>query len=453
MSNNKDLVGVPRAATIETVAHEEAKSESVVLLPLELKDPAFVNVLTALRSKRLLNAEEATTLKTCYMEWDRAVATSPDDLKQSTSSKEPDKLSALVMTKMGWKAQLPTYMEPLPPKLTNEDRAFVMKYTQEHNNESIPVLVAGVLDGHGEEGDAVAEWSRHEFLRRLPCVLLEVETLKVASMMTAGELEVKVKAALSELIVSIDRDLPEPAATNGGATISIVLHYRNVLYFVNTGDSQSYLVAAIVASSNRFASDKAKESSSAGQLQQAVYVLDSWECWSTFLHNPLSERARLEAAGMQVSDGGRVTCNTAAYDLCMSRSIGDREMVGVIATPQVSCLRVTTLNDLMAERYNRKMLSEANKSGDSSKATSGTEASQVITADNVRLFAVSATDGFFDQVPSYKFHSLLAESLIGNKEHVALTVEGMFNEATRKALDKSEQTYCDDMAIAIAQIV
>jgi hypothetical protein len=36
---------------------------------------------------------------------------------------------------------------------------------------------------------------------------------------------------------------------------------------------------------------------------------------------------------------------------------------------------------------------------------------------------------------------------------VALTVEGIFDAATRKALDKSEQTYCDDMAIAIAQIL
>jgi hypothetical protein len=204
MSNNKDLVGVPRAATIETVAHEEATSESVVLLPLEgaatmetaaasksvvllppeIKDPTFQKVLTALRSNRSLSTEEAATLETCFLEWDRAVATSPDDLKPTTASKTPDKLSALAMTKMGWKAQNPAWMESAPPKLTNEDRAFVMKYTQEYNDESIPVLVVGVLDGHGEEGDRVAEWSRHELLHRLPCVLLEVETLKVTSMMT-----------------------------------------------------------------------------------------------------------------------------------------------------------------------------------------------------------------------------------------------------------------------------
>jgi serine/threonine protein phosphatase PrpC len=289
-------------------------------------------------------------------------------------------------------------------------------------------------------------------LHRLPCVLLEVETLKVTSMMTAKELNAKIKDALSELIVSIDRDLPEPAATNGWATISLVLDYRNVLYFVNTGDSQSYLVAAIVASSNRFASDKAKESSSGGQLRLAT-VLES-----TNLHKPLKEWARLAAAGMQVTDYGSVACQAAAYTMCMSRSIGDREMVGLIATPEVTSQPYTSFTNRMVGRYEATLELEAkNNAGGSVEATSGTEASSTevaaITTDNVRLFAVSATDGLFDHVSSDKFCSLLAEGLLGNKEHVALTVEGIFDAATRKALDKSEQTYCDDMAIAIAQIL
>jgi serine/threonine protein phosphatase PrpC len=298
----------------------------------------------------------------------------------------------------------------------------------------------------------VAEWSRHEFLRKLPCVLLEVETWKAASMTAADTLEAKIKEALSELIVSIDRDLPEPAATNGGATISFVLHYRNVLYLVNTGDSQSYLVVAIVASRNRSASDNGKESPSGAQLQ-AVTVLDSLQCWSTDLHKPLKERARLEAAGMQVTDRGRVKCNTAAYTMCMSRSIGDREMVGLIATPEVESLPDTVFNDSTVERYHRNLRSEAIDAGSSTSIEASQAEDAAITTDNVRLFAVSATDGIFDHVSSYKFCSLLAEGLLGNKEHIALTVERIFNEAKSEALDKSEQMNYDDMAIAIAQIL
>jgi serine/threonine protein phosphatase PrpC len=396
-------------------------SNAIVLRPLDVLDCAFKNVVSALRSNRPLDSVEAATLETCFLEWNG----SEEDFKQNAAPRAPDELTALVMTKMGWRTARP-YMKDLP-KLTNEDRCFVMKYTQEYNNESIPVLVVGVLDGHGAEGEAVAEWSRHEFLRRLPRVLHEVEKLKVAYKMTEYALQAAIKDALSKLIVSMDRDLPEAAATNGGTTISFVLRYRKVLYLVNTGDSQSFLGVASVNPAN----DQAREWVGEGQ-----YVLRSYVTYSTELHTPLSERARLEAAGMRVTNNNRVMCDTTAepYSLSMSRSIGDRDAVGVIATPRIRSVDERTLVDAEVSLCNAEMQS-------------------AITNENVRLFIVSATDGILNHIDKETIWRGLRRALLGKEKHVVLAAEEIFDEATRESYQKSNNVYCDDMAIAIAQIL
>jgi serine/threonine protein phosphatase PrpC len=406
----------------EMETSEKIASNTVVLLPFDVLDCAFKNVVAALRSNRPLNSVEAATFETSFLEWNRSEA----DLKQNAASLAPDRLTALVMTKVGWRTARP-YMNDLP-KLTNEDRCFVMKYTQEYNNESIPVLVSGVLDGHGAEGEAVAEWSRREFLRRLPRVLHEVEQKsKVASKMTSYDLREPITDALSKLIVSIDRDLPEAISTNGGTTISFVLHYRKVLYLVNTGDSQSFLA---------FASENPANEQDRKWVGDDQYVLRSYVGLSTDLHTPHSERARLEAAGMRVTSSNRVICDTTAerYSLSMSRSIGDRDAVGVIATPHIKSFSEPFLVDLEVSRCNAELQS-------------------AITNENVRLFVVSATDGILNHVDKEIIWSGLQRALLGKKKHVVLAAEAIFDDATRCSYEKSNNVYCDDMAIAIAQIL
>jgi serine/threonine protein phosphatase PrpC len=206
----------------------------------------------------------------------------------------------------------------------NQDRAVLVKpYVTKQTSNQKRSFLAGVFDGHGHDGHAVAQAAADA----LPAVL--AEKLNAADCCQTDEW---IAQQLKETFLAVNLELPPFAALRGGCTASVTLRIGTKLFIANAGDSRTIVVAN----------------------ENATTTADAEIIYETRLdkaHLP-EEKARIEGMGGKIHippkhlAGSRVVVYSSAakppepIGLAISRSLGDWEWkeVGVVAEPIVDVL-------------------------------------------------------------------------------------------------------------------
>lgn len=299
----------------------------------------------------------------------------------------------------------------------NQDRAFVHVRANEYS-------VSGVMDGHGTLGHFVAEWCRYELLLRLTTLDLKDQPAN------------EVVKLLSDLVIGMDRDIPQRYSQDGGATASFVFQHVNKLYFCNTGDSQSFLVAAIVQHN---------------QLQDVNIA------FATKLHSPTDpqEKERLEAAGMRVvleegeSRAWYTTESGQSFGLAMSRALGDHDAKpGIIADPSIDVVDVDeVIASIVQKGQTNQDCQEILPDGTT------VEKCESVSAEDIRLFVVSVTDGIIDYLKLDAIAYQLAQGFYEeNKQNVVSSAADIIHQAAGKWQEAMNGLYRDDIAIVVTKV-
>ncbi|GAX13548.1 hypothetical protein FisN_27Lh046 [Fistulifera solaris] len=292
----------------------------------------------------------------------------------------------------------------------NQDRSLV--WLSETN------ILSGVMDGHGTAGHFVAEYVRHDLLRRLWNKTNDIEPW------------------LHEVFLQTDQAIPDELAHHGGCTCSLVYQSGEQIYFANTGDSQSFLAAAY------------------GDNEMHVQIM-----YETRLDKPghPDEAQRLQHAGAHVTgateeDDARVWATDPATGhtsgLAMSRVLGDRHHTAVIADPSIQVIDLKAMKEKVIQDYNlyrtqqcQQVTIHADGSSDPCPLAEKPEA--------VHFFVVSATDGVMDFLEPLEIAQTMAGYLYGNQGHPYLGMEDLLWRSTH--LWQQHGQYRDDMAIAYAK--
>jgi len=411
-------------------------------------------------------ATSAIILTPCEVYWDSAVRVALQQFKEPTDSRDGDALWETALrpcfyhqhrpNSSGAEQQQQQQQQPISAvtvtligdkggKLLdqiNQDRAFV------YIDSSTTIL--GVLDGHGSKGHHVAEWARHELLRRLP---LQLSTLNGSD---------DPSRLIQSTVIDVDRDMPAWMASDGGATASFVVRRGDALYFSNTGDSQSFLVAAVVGNDKDTNDDNV--------------LLDVVIAFATELHKPDApgEKSRLEQGGMLVqketpNDDARAwykDTDGGTYGLAMSRALGDRGAAAVIAEPTVTAISMAQTRTRVAQEYNDKKKAQQEQVCAASAVNAGetcqtTINDNIIQEDQVKLFVVSCTDGLLDYLTldsmGFQLASALYENRSNNKSNnnkhtiVAAAAE-LLHQSSALWHAEHRGEYRDDMAMAVVQL-
>jgi serine/threonine protein phosphatase PrpC len=313
----------------------------------------------------------------------------------------------------------------------NQDRAFVINpfMTNYH--------LSGVFDGHGTNGEIVAEYSLHEFPKRLAQKLHHVvDTLHHQD---------SIIRILKDTFLDIDRDARSVSRGKGGCTASIVLRIGDSLYIANAGDSISIVATCSHirdhGQNNHDNKDTRHDDDESPTRAQVHFV--------TREDKPHleEERSRIEAMGGRVwipSDLTQESSRVLFVDpntgyqtgLAMSRSIGDWDMVGVIAEPVVTVLSISSLLGPSKEH----------KDNDES-----------CTADDVKsnthLFVVSATDGLMDYVDSQTLAESFATAFCEQSLHPLCVAEDLVYAAAKGWNSDMAGEYRDDIAMAASMLI
>lgn len=300
----------------------------------------------------------------------------------------------------------------------NQDRSFVFL--------SDTVNVSGVMDGHGPTGHSVAEYVRHELLRRIQQSLPEDNNNNV-------------KQWLRDAFQQTDAAIPNEIAMQGGCTSSLVLQRGSQIYFANAGDSQSFLAAALLT-------------------EEKIHVQIMYETRLDKPNHP-DESKRLQEAGAQVTqeseqDDGRVWATDPATGyttgLAMSRVLGDRHHTAVIPDPLVEKIDLKEMKQRVLEEY------KVYRTQQCKEVEINTDGSSIPCPPSqdpraVYFFVVSATDGVMDSLKPIEIAQTLAGFLYGNNGHPFLGMEDILWRSTQ--LWQQQGQYRDDMAIAIAKTI
>ena len=306
----------------------------------------------------------------------------------------------------------------------NQDRSFVLSPFSIENYEE-PSLLLGVFDGHGYLGEVVAQYALQELPQRLG---KKLETMLFQQHVDENKMDDVVKKALMDTFIEIDKSIPTNG--QGGCTASVMLQLGPKLYIANAGDSVS-LVAV---------------HSSAQNKTQVVYVTRQDKP-----HLPDEYDRILTMGGAvnipknQLDDSSRVmyTDPDTGYQmgLAMSRSIGDWEMVGVIAEPIVDVL------DL------QELIANATTMGDDATCRAADELCQAKCIRDIHVFCISATDGMMDYVTPQELATSFANAFYQPDSPHPLTVaEDLILAAANGWNVETGGEYRDDIAIAASKV-
>lgn len=310
----------------------------------------------------------------------------------------------------------------------NQDRAFVAcpLVVQNYNNGETQLLM-GVFDGHGNLGEQVSEYA----LQQLPKRLSEKIQVILQEEHSGGEDETDtlVKKVLVDSFLEIDESIPTRG--QGGCTASVVLQLGTRLYIANAGDSISFIGIHNVATNTT----------------RVVYTTREDKP-----HLP-DEYNRIVKMGGEVNipkdfglDSSRVmyTDPETGYQmgLAMSRSIGDWEMVGVIAEPIVDVL------DL------RQVIANATNMINDECTDTKDETCVVTDPSDVYIFAVSATDGMMDYVTPQRVATAFAQAFYQQDDgpHPLTVAEDLILAAAKGWNVEMNGEYRDDIAVAASKI-
>ena len=364
---------------------------------------------------------------------------------------------------------------------TNQDRAFVLNHLCDppsHLTDSY--ILSGVLDGHGGEGHFVAEWSRQVLTDKIQQGLALLST--DANEEDDAVVMDRVARLLNDSFVETDAALPDYIAYYGGTTASIVLQLSSFIVLANSGDSQSFVVAAVA--------EESTDESRPGQEQQLSLIEESVQTiYETRRDKPdvPDEYERLVAAGSDVQleteeDDARVwyvsPITGEEAGLAMSRGLGDWGATGVIAEPTIQVLNITEIKQQFLRVYHASSNDsiptqeqecsdesyEGNNAVDQrSSSTSGAMQTCLTNggldderAPNVQLFVVSATDGIIDYLAPQEIAIQLAKALCTNSEKekhsLLLATENILQQSASMWYHVMQGQYRDDMAIAVSKV-
>jgi len=316
----------------------------------------------------------------------------------------------------------------------NQDRAFVVSpynLSGSDNKDGAATTTSrllGVFDGHAKLGEGVSQHA----VTQLPKLLSS--KIQQEGDSSANIDESTIKQALHESFIEIDKTAP--AHVSGGCTASVIFQHSDKLYIANAGDSRSFIASYIKPT------------------KQVVIEYASRED-KPHLED---EKKRVEEMGGRVyvppeGSGGTsrvmyIDGNGNQYGLAMSRSLGDWEAgrLGVIPDPIVDVVKIS---DIIASHVNADGSCTVEEDGSSSCAAKISEA-------DVKVFAVSATDGLIDYVSLEAIANHVAMGLFeeeGEGElHLLNACEDLIMAAAKGWHDHRGGRYRDDIAIAASVI-
>eukprot|EP01082_Thalassiosira_pseudonana_P002820 g3269.t1 g3269 contig12:1746319-1747971(+) len=314
-------------------------------------------------------------------------------------------------------------------KTPNQDRSIIVQFaldaTVEGTNPSDTTkeaLLAGIFDGHGEQGHVVSHYIALELPRVFADKMRQVEIKQSAQQDHNDD---TIRQAFKEAFQEVDDN--EPVKGTGGSTASVIFYpgTGSKLYLANVGDSTIILARrsksmgeSTIVKQNRkdkpHLEDERKRIESAGGQ---VFIPPSLS-----MQHDASDYGPQESSRLLIPVGGQQMA------LAMSRSIGDFDgkSVGLIAEPTVEIFEVN-------EYYTNNN----------------------IGADDSEWFVVIASDGMYDVIPPDEVVQHLGQSLYGENDESSLleSCELLIRKAGRLWMKASVGTpYRDDITLGVSQV-
>lgn len=323
----------------------------------------------------------------------------------------------------------------------------------------------GAFDGHATFGEKVSEY----VVKTLPALLGSklVEYDAKSGEVDQQQKDLDIGKILHETFLELDAT--SPAEPSGGCTASMVLQLGTKIYIANAGDSRSFIGAHVTHSD----SSKSTTTIIFGTREDKP-------------HLP-TERDRVENMGGTVYlpngflDTGVGTTRVLYNDpttgsrsgLAMSRSLGDWDAgaVGVIPDPLIDILDINDikkgiLNNLNGACDEKTGEVEIDPAGGESVSTKGE--CFAYTEKNVKIFAISATDGLLDYLPEQSIVGHVAKGLYdtagvnaeggetkGDEQrvpHLLMACEDLIYAAAQGWQKDKGGRYRDDIAIAVTEL-
>jgi len=344
----------------------------------------------------------------------------------------------------------------------NQDRALALapylfsnissSSNTENNGDSAaarPVArLIGAFDGHARHGEKVSEY----VAKTLPALLGSKLVNYMSSKDNDDEVDQQQKdhdigQILHETFLELDAT--SPAEPSGGCTATAVLQIGTKIYIANAGDSRSFVVVHVTPP--------------AGSGKKAATAI----VYGTREDKPhlSTERERVEHMGgtVYLPNGflvsGKGTTRVMYKDpttgstsgLAMSRSIGDWDAgeVGVIPDPLVDILDMKEIKKKVLEKMNETCngdTKEVEIDPATGESSSSTAPCVTYTEKDVKIFAISATDGLLDYLPEQAIADHVAKSL-----YDTTVVDGEEGEANGEQQATHPLLVCEDLIYAAAQ--
>ncbi|KAL7542293.1 hypothetical protein ACHAXR_013394, partial [Thalassiosira sp. AJA248-18] len=305
------------------------------------------------------------------------------------------------------------------------------------NNDARPVArLIGAFDGHAKHGELVSEYVVKTLPALLGSKLVDYEAAAAAATNNSKDNdddEVNTDQQQKDHDIGkilrdtfLELDATSPAEPSGGCTASMVLQIGTKLYIANAGDSRSFIAVHITPPSS-----SSSQAGNDGDENKSTTTI----VYGTREDKPhlSTERDRVEHMGGTVYlpngflDTGKGTTRVLYKDpmtgstsgLAMSRSIGDWDAgaVGVVPDPLIDILDINEIKKRVLEKLNEACnddtTGEVEIDPASGESSSNKPQCVSYTEKDIKVFAVSATDGLLDYLPENAIANHVAKGLYG----------------------------------------
>jgi serine/threonine protein phosphatase PrpC len=369
----------------------------------------------------------------------------------------------------------------------NQDRALVLspymywniKSSGTDQDESTkPVArLLGAFDGHAKFGEKVSE-----YVAKILPALLASKLVEFDASVKEGDEHRKMAQLLRETFLELDAT--SPADPSGGCTASVVLQLDSKIYVANAGDSRSFVAVHIIRPDGGEATtsiihgtreDKPHldiERERVEHMGGTVYLPNGFAITGqgttrVLYKDPITGSELSCLCSLQlVSKYSSIRQCVGTSGLAMSRSIGDWDAgeVGVVPDPLVAILDINDIKQQVLEKLNGSCNNESKEVEiDASGETKDSDSKCVQYSDkDIKVFAISATDGLLDYVPEDIIAKYVAKGLYDRNEmateegtrtpHPLTACENLIYTAANGWQNDKGGRYRDDIAIAVADL-
>lgn len=346
----------------------------------------------------------------------------------------------------------------------------------------------GAFDGHAKHGEKVSEYVVRTLPALLGSKLVEYESRSGGSEEEGeggddeeGEdrRQQQKDRDIGKILhdTFLELDATSPAKPSGGCTATMVLQIGTKLYVANAGDSRSFIVVHVKSPPSSSQSSGSGDKTESQSTTTIVYGTREDKPHLT------TERDRVEHMGgtVYLPNGfvatGKGTTRVLYADpvtgstsgLAMSRSIGDWDAgeVGVVPDPVIDILDIKDIKARVLEKL-REECKENAQEVEVDPATGESSPSKTCVAyteKDVKIFAVSGSDGLLDYLPEQSIADHVAEGLYeaadaekgdsdGKQQvsHPLLVCEDLIYSAAHGWQKDKGGRYRDDIAIAVTDL-